>query len=63
MGKHDITIDVRHVVTISGARSNHREIDRILSVALLVNGARDIRNDMNIEHETYRVRLKPEDIN
>ncbi|MFM1847085.1 MAG: hypothetical protein RL417_559 [Pseudomonadota bacterium] len=36
------------VVTFTGMRPTHREIDRILGVALMVNGVRDIKSEMTI---------------
>lgn len=36
------------VVTFAGNRGNHRDIDRILSVALMVDGVRGIKSDMVI---------------
>lgn len=36
------------IVVIKGAKNNHREIDRILSVALMVEGVRDIKSEMKI---------------
>lgn len=35
-------------VTFVGRRNNHREIDRILSVALMVDGVQKIKSDMTI---------------
>ena len=37
------------VVTFSGSRSNHRDIDHILSLALMVPGVRDIRSQMRLD--------------
>ncbi len=37
------------VVTFSGVRENHRQIDQILSAALMVAGVNDIRNEIKLE--------------
>lgn len=36
------------IVTFDGVQSNHREIDRILTVALMVEGVKDVHNNMKI---------------
>lgn len=36
------------LVTFTGARNNHRDIDRILGVALMVPGVREIKSNMTI---------------
>lgn len=43
------------VVTFAGARPGHRDIDRILGVALMVEGVRDIKSEMTIEPGAHRV--------
>lgn len=41
----DLKISVDHgIVEIEGVRPNHREIDRILSVVVMVDGVRDVRS-------------------
>lgn len=37
------------IVTFAGPRGGHRDIDRILGVALMVEGVRDIKSEMTIE--------------
>ncbi|RIL05988.1 MAG: hypothetical protein DCC75_11235, partial [Proteobacteria bacterium] len=42
-----ITVNTRNgVVTISGVRPSHRDRDRILSVALMVEGVREIESEL-----------------
>ena len=36
------------VVSFSGERQNHRQVDRILSLALMVDGVKDLRNEIEL---------------
>ena len=38
----------RGVIEIAGERSNHRDIDRILSVIVMVDGVKDVRSSMRL---------------
>ena len=37
------------VVTIKGVRPNHREVDRILSVVVMVEGVKDVKSQLRLE--------------
>lgn len=51
----DISISARAgVVTFKGSKNNHREIDRILSVCLMVEGVTDVKSEMLIGAHAYR---------
>ncbi len=44
-----VTVSVRDgVVTLSGSKDNHREIDHLLSIALMVEGVRDIISNLEL---------------
>lgn len=44
-----LKFDTRNgIVTVSGAVRNHRDIDRVLGVILMVKGVRDARSDVSI---------------
>lgn len=41
------------VVTFRGSQSSHRDIDHLLSAALMVDGVRDIRNELTVNGRRY----------
>lgn len=57
----DVNVQVRNgVAEFSGTVQNHEQIDAMLSQALMVNGVRDIRSNVNIRENTARARVSPE---
>jgi len=41
------------IVTLRGSRPNFREIDRLLSIALMVEGVREVKSEMTINGKEY----------
>lgn len=50
----DATVDVSNgVATFRGTANNFKEIDRMLSIALMVDGIRSVKNEMTINGHNY----------
>lgn len=49
-----VKVDVREgVAHFSGDLSNHREVDELLSTALMINGVKDVRSDITLKGRPY----------
>lgn len=61
-GIHAADIQVRAdngVVTLAGSQPSFRDVDRILSVAMTVNGVRDLNNEISIGGRPYMQAYAP----